>query len=114
MFGVTNVKVDGLLMFLSFLISLLFEYFPWLAKKYNALEDDKQKAIMFLLILFTSAGSFFFSCIGWLDWYSCVPLDIKDVVINFLLALSVNQSTHKLLIKRETIVYGIKSLLYKF
>jgi hypothetical protein len=81
-------------------LSLIFEYFPWLARKYNALADDYQKLIMLGLLAAVNLGAYGLSCLGWLTVFKCG--DYQALVMSFISSLVANQGTHRLLPKGKS------------
>lgn len=78
-------------------LAVVFEYIPWIHRKYNNLSDDIQKAIMLGLIGVIVFGSFGLSCVGVFEHFNCSPIGFWQAVTLFFLTLAANQGLHRAL-----------------
>jgi hypothetical protein len=97
------------------LLSLAFEYFPGFSPWFNALEDNKQRGLVALVLLLVPLAAFGLSCAGWMQglWPelagSCDQLGVQTYIRGYVLALIANQSTHRILPK-EDMTYAARLL----
>lgn len=80
-------------------LALIFQYFPVLQQKYNALADDKQKLIMLALVVATVGIVYGLSCAGIYDTFTCDKPGALEALRMLFVTLTVNQGLHKILPK---------------
>jgi hypothetical protein len=76
------------------LLSLLFSYVPKLHDWYMTQDNVAKAGIMAGLLLIVAAGSFGFSCLGWLEGVACTQAGVLSVVQAFIAALVANQAAY--------------------
>lgn len=81
------------------LLSIAMEYLPWVAKGYNALEDDYQRLVMLGLIAVVAFGAYGLSCAGVIAVLECTLSGFWEAVGLFVATLIGNQSIHRVLPK---------------
>ena len=77
-------------------LALLFEYFPKLNTAYNALDNDKQRGWMLILVAAGTAIVVYQSCAVEL---TCYTANWQTILFAYLSALGVNQGLHRALPK---------------
>jgi len=79
-------------------LALAFDYFPYLAKWFDAKSDDAKKLIMAVLVIGTAVVIFAGQCVGLFSTnLVCSVKGGMDTLYMVFLALGVNQGVHKLL-----------------
>ena len=86
----------------AFVLALLLAYVPGLKTKFDSLDGTVKRACVAGLIFVIGLGGFGLDCAGWLDAtnVACTRVDLVQVVQYILLALSVNQGTYLLFVRR--------------
>lgn len=94
------MEAEYIIYLASVLLTLAFEYFPWLAAKYNALADHYQQLIMLGLLVLTVAVAYGASCLGLQSTYVCDQDGLFLAIKDLLMAIAINQGVFKLLPKK--------------
>lgn len=79
------------------ILAIAMEYLPWVAKGYNALEDDYQRLVMLGLIAVVAFGAYGLSCAGVIDVFLCTLTGFWNAIGLFIATLIGNQTVSKLL-----------------
>lgn len=96
-----------LIVFAGALLSLLFEYFPYLEGWYEKQLPQTKRLVMLLMLMLSAGVLYGFSCLGWLPslWSEvvivCSKSGAESLVYALILAVTANQSVHGLLKKRS-------------
>ncbi len=77
-------------------LSLVFEYFPWVAGDYSKLGDGQKRLVMGALIFLGVGGAFALSCTVVIVAFSCTFSGILDALYVFVFAVAMNQGTYRL------------------
>ena len=88
--------------FITTALALIFEYFPWISERYNALDDNRQKVVMLSLVALVVFGAFGLSCAGLFGYFDCTPMGFWDAVLLFIACLAANQGVHRALPKKTS------------
>jgi len=84
-----------LIAFVAALLALAFDYFPGLAKWYDAKDASAKKQIMAGLLVGTAALVFAGTCLSWIVTnLVCEPKSLITLIYELLIAVSVNQGLH--------------------
>ena len=79
------------------ILAIGMEYLPWIAKWFNAQEDDYQRLVMLGLIALTVFGAYGLSCAGIIQVFLCTLPGFWEAVTLFVVTLIGNQSVSRLL-----------------
>lgn len=91
-----NVTPEALLAFIVATLSLVFDYLPGLAEKFDALDVSKKRIIMVGLSVLAAVVVFWGQCTGWV--VSNLVCDLKsavDLIYGIVLAVAINYGFHK-------------------
>jgi len=91
------------------LLSLVLEYVPWIADKYNQLSDKYQRLVPVGLGLVVVYGAFGLGCVSLIVVYwPCTGLGAWDALQSFLAFYLANQTTYAVFLKKDNpaTVYG--------
>lgn len=91
------MTVDAITAAAGVVLAILFEYVPGLKDWFNALDDNYQRLVMLIALLWVVAGSFGLSCYGKFEYFECSEAGVWAAVQAFIAALVANQSTHRIL-----------------
>jgi len=84
-----------LIAFVAALLALAFDYFPGLAKWYDAKDASAKKQIMAGLLVGAVALVFAGTCLSWIVTnLVCEPKSLITLIYELLIAVSVNQGLH--------------------
>lgn len=84
-----------LIAFVAALLALAFDYFPGLAKWYDAKDAATKKQIMGGLLIGVAVVAFAGTCLSWFaSNLVCEPKSLITLVYELLIAVSVNQALH--------------------
>jgi len=86
----------SLAMVAGVLLSLLFEYVPGFAGWYGQQDEVKKRLVMLGLLVAAAVGIYALPCMGPFDWVACTSGGAWDVVVMLVLAVTANQSAHRL------------------
>jgi len=75
-------------------LSLTFQYFPWVSSDYDQLSPDQKRFVMIGLIFLAVAGAFGLSCASVLVAFACTVAGAFNALIILFYALGANQFTH--------------------
>lgn len=88
----------GLAGITGFVLSLFFEWFPWVAGQYEALNEQGKRLVMILALLIVTGVIFGLGC--WptspVHAVSCDEAGFWQIGTMFVVALTTNQSAHGL------------------
>lgn len=91
-----SLDSTAILTLVSSALAIVFEYFPLLHKKYNALPDNQQRLIMLALVVAATAALWVSECVG--DT-ACYAAGWQSALTALFTALAANQATHRILPK---------------
>lgn len=90
-----NITPEILIAFVAALLALAFDYFPGLAKWYDAKDASAKKQIMASLLISVAVIVFVGTCLSWfVSNLTCEPKTIVTLIYALLIAVSVNQGMH--------------------
>lgn len=91
-----SLNSTAILTLVSSALAIVFEYFPVLHQKYNALPDNQQRLIMLALVVVAAAALFANECRA---ETACYSAGWESAITALFTALAANQATHRILPK---------------
>jgi len=91
------MTVETLVGFVSTVLAIVFQYFPFLKGKYGDLADNYQKLVMLGLLVLTVAGAYALSCAQLFDYFVCGKEGLIQAGKLLLYAIMTNQTVFMLL-----------------
>lgn len=93
-----SVTPEFFVVIVAGLLALVFDYFPYVAKWFDAKSEDAKKQIMALLLIGAAVAIFAGECFGlFATNLICTVKGGFDTLYMVFLAITVNQGVHKLL-----------------
>lgn len=89
------------------LLAMVFEYFPVLNEKFNALPDNQQRLVVIGACVLVALGSFGLACAGFLNkldpnaQLTCDEAGVLALVKSFVSILIASQATYNVLLKSD-------------
>jgi hypothetical protein len=91
-----NIDANTLLVLIAGALALLFDYFPVLSEKFDALDISQKKLIVVGLSALAAGVVFAGQCNGFFQTnLVCEPKSIVDLLYSVIVAVSVNYGFHK-------------------
>jgi hypothetical protein len=91
-----HIDPTVLLIAISGAMALFFDYFPGIAKKYDALSVENKRLIAVGTAMALGALAFVGQCYGWfLTNLACTPVSAVNLTYNIVIAVAVSYGFHK-------------------
>lgn len=91
------MTVEILVGFVSAVVAIVFQYFPFLKEKYGALADNYQRLVMLGMLVLVVAGAYALSCAKLFDYFVCGTEGLIQAGKLLLAAIMTNQTVFMLL-----------------